>query len=78
MGALPQFCFLGLRHPHADRACPAISPRSSVAIAFISPRNSVVEAVRSAFVVPTGPDGAYDSFSLFGFNPGGFKVSGPR
>ena len=21
----------------------------------------------------TGPDGAYDSFSLFGFNPGGFK-----
>ena len=47
-----------------------------MALAFISPRNAVVEAVRSAFCdrcFPTGPDGAYDSFSLFGFNPGGFQ-----
>ena len=55
LGSLPQFCFLGLRHPHADRACPAISPRNSVALAFISPRNAVVEAVRSAFVTDASP-----------------------
>ena len=54
-----------------------ISPRSSVAIAFISPRNSVVEPVRSVFVTDASPLDRMASMIAFRAGSSAFFTASP-